>query len=890
MRDREEHPLTSPRLIGSAFAVVALLPATAGAATITVNGTGDAQAEDAACTLREAIVAANTNTESGNGVGGAPECVAGQATPTEDTIAFSIAGAGPHVIAPGSGLPEVTEVVTVDGSTDGADEIALDGSASGGAAGLRLGGLGSTVRSLSIYDFGAGVVVVGSGGTVEDSFIGTNRAGAAGIGNSTGLSLSAANNIARGNVISGNDSTGVSIFSTGSTVAGNLIGTSPTGTAALPNGGGGINVNPSADSTTIGGPAALDGNVISGSTGAGISAAEVSSAANSLTGLVIEGNRIGTGIGGEAALANTSDGIRITGNVSGAAVEDNLVSGNAGDGIELSVNPVQPVGAPGPSQNTLSGNLVGTDKDGESPIPNGSNGISIGGNADHPAVGNTIGGATGLTPGGACTGDCNLVSGNPNNGIALDVVVEETQVLGNFVGTDITGTADIGNAFDGVSLNSASDSEVGSPAAPNVVSGNGADGIRVANAAADNEVQANLVGVDAAGEASLSNDGNGVLVNGVGTDRNLVGGAGVGEGNLIADNDLDGVRVSFGPTDNAILGNSIVDNGELGIDLGAEGVTPNDAGDGDAGENDLQNFPELTAGVAAGSTVVKGRLDSSASSDFRVEVFDNEDDDATNHGEGQTPLGAFDVTTDAAGIAEFAEVLDGTAGAGRDLSATATELDALGNPLSTSEFGLNLEEGTCDVSGTPGDDPALAGTVADEVICGLAGDDVIDGGGGDDVIVGGEGTDEVDYSAAPGAIEADLETGEVSGAGAGADLVAGVEDVTGTDFDDLIVGDALANVLKAGAGDDTIEGRDGDDELVGSDNADTLKGGDGADELKSQDGGDTLRGQSGDDDDLSGGPGKDNLNGGGGGGDHCNGGGNKDDTPAKGCESTSSIP
>ena len=342
--------------------------------------------------------------------------------------------------------------------------------------------------------------------------------------------------------------------------------------------------------------------------------------------------------------------------------------------------------------------------------------------------------------------------------------------------------------------------------------------------------------------------------------------------------------------DNAILGNSLAQNTGLGIDLDVDGVTPNDLDDPDTGDNDLQNFPELSAVAAANSTVVAGTLNSTPSADFRIEVFDNEDDDPTDHGEGQTLLGAFEVTTDASGDAEFAEVLGGTAGAGRDVSATATELGPLGEPLSTSEFGLNLNEGTCDVEGTPGDDPNLTGTVGDEVICGFGGDDVIEGGGGDDVIVGGAGTDEVDYSGATASIDADLATGLIDGPVSDESLVVEVENVIGTDFDDLIVGDELANFVQAGDGKDTVEGGDGDDELKGGIGGDTMKGGDGDDEVLSQDGGDVLKGQSGDDDELSAGPGKDNLNGGGGNSDHCNGGGNSDDTPAPGCESTSSIP
>src|SRR4051794_3140538 len=68
------------------FALVA-----AQAATITVNSTADVAANDGQCTLREAIIAANTNTASGAAAG---ECVAGQASPTIDVIVFALSGAG----------------------------------------------------------------------------------------------------------------------------------------------------------------------------------------------------------------------------------------------------------------------------------------------------------------------------------------------------------------------------------------------------------------------------------------------------------------------------------------------------------------------------------------------------------------------------------------------------------------------------------------------------------------------------------------------------------------------------------------------------------------------------------------------------------------------------
>src|SRR5260221_1577176 len=84
-----------------------LLVARAGVAgTIHVTSAADTTANDGVCTLREAIIAANTNTASG---GMAGECAAGAAG--ADTIVFAIPGAGVRTIQPTSQLPATTEPV-----------------------------------------------------------------------------------------------------------------------------------------------------------------------------------------------------------------------------------------------------------------------------------------------------------------------------------------------------------------------------------------------------------------------------------------------------------------------------------------------------------------------------------------------------------------------------------------------------------------------------------------------------------------------------------------------------------------------------------------------------------------------------------------------------------
>jgi hypothetical protein len=134
----------------------------------------------------------------------------------------------------------------------------------------------------------------------------------------------------------------------------------------------------------------------------------------------------------------------------------------------------------------------------------------------------------------------------------------------------------------------------------------------------------------------------------------------------------------------------------------------------------------------------------------------------------------------------------------------------------------------CTISGTP-DDDVIAGTPGDDVICGLegndridggAGNDVLNGGPGDDTLSGGDGQDVSTHETALEGIVADLLSGTASGEGS--DLLASVEDLTGSVGDDVLTGTAAIN---------TISGLGGTDLLFGGGGADTLLGGEGEDFL-----------------------------------------------------------
>jgi len=203
------------------------------------------------------------------------------------------------------------------------------------------------------------------------------------------------------------------------------VGTDLTGTSAMPNGGGGIFVTGSAFNNTIGGPGA--GNVISGNGGFGIG---VSGALVSNTN--IEGNFIGTNAGGTAPLGNGADGILVTDAVNtiigtGSASGANVISGNSAFGIEINSNAMF---------SSVQSNFIGTDATGSFAIPNGR-----GGSGGGMLISNT-----GFQP-----ADGNVISGNIGPGVTLDDA-NQTNFTGDFIGTNLAGTAGIPNTQAGVLL------------------------------------------------------------------------------------------------------------------------------------------------------------------------------------------------------------------------------------------------------------------------------------------------------------------------------------------------------------------------------------------------------------------------------------------------------
>ena len=286
------------------------------------------------------------------------------------------------------------------------------------------------------------------------------------------------------------------------------------------------------------------------------------------------------------------------------------------------------------------------------------------------------------------TGDNSTIKGLVVNRFQKGIDVDSGDgnvIQGNYIGTDVTGTLDLGNTGNGIEAsNSATNTQIGgnTAAARNLISGNNADGISIWGfGGSGNIVQGNYIGTDVTGTLDLGNDDHGIAISGWTAD-NVIGGVNPNEGNTIAFNKTSGIGVWDAPTiDNSILGNSIFRNDGLGIDINNDGVTPNDAGDTDAGANDVQNTPVFTTvSHSLGSTTVNFDLNTNQVGNYRIEFFVSDVAD----GSGQTLVHSEVINHVGGGNRSFVSAAFATS-ANAIITATATE-DLGASYGSTSEF------------------------------------------------------------------------------------------------------------------------------------------------------------------------------------------------------------
>ena len=544
------------------------------AVTATATDPSNNTSEFSACrTVTDGVVRAYTVTNTNDaGAGSLRQAItdANNNTATTDTIQFNIAGAGVKTIQPATPLPIIVDPVIIDGYTQPG-------------------------ASLNTQAVGSDAVLL----IQLDGSLTTNNSA------DRGLTIRAGNSTVRGLIINRFNSYGIALENgDANTITGNWIGTNSDGLTAIPFSTFGILVSDSADNV-IGGATPQARNVVASNTESLEIIGNFPGTASSNNRIL--GNYFGVGkdgltpLGNGFALYTQGPGTQIGG---ASAGEGNIIANTASD-AGIYVNGSLATGV------IIRGNLIGLNAAG-----------AAAGNGDYGIIAD----APGLIVGGAMAGARNYVSANTPGGIVFSG--NNTTVQGNFIGTDLAGTAARPNTGHGIEIN------------------------------------------DQGGSITSAS----------------IGGTNAGEGNLIAFNTLDGVNLAATNVANgvAVRGNAIHTNTRLGVNLAggtenAAGVTANDANDADTGANNLQNFPIITsANFAGGNATIQGTLNSEANKQYRIEFFGNSACDASGNGEGQTFLGAASVTTDASGNANINTTL-----ASASTIVTATATDPSGN---TSEF------------------------------------------------------------------------------------------------------------------------------------------------------------------------------------------------------------
>jgi Ca2+-binding RTX toxin-like protein len=280
----------------------------------------------------------------------------------------------------------------------------------------------------------------------------------------------------------------------------------------------------------------------------------------------------------------------------------------------------------------------------------------------------------------------------------------------------------------------------------------------------------------------------------------------------------------FGTADDDIV------NGLDGNDMlsGGQGSDVLNGGSG----TDTANYSSSAAGVtvdlaagtgsggdAQGDTLIG--IESVIGSDFSDHLYGGAGNDVLNGSGGD------DVLWGGAGADYF---LDPTAVVSYRGSSAAVMVDlrigsGSGGDAEGDRFWVG---GSSDLTGSShndtliGNDGAniLMGESGSDQLRGEGGDDVLRGGAGGDGLNGGDGLDTVSYYLSSIGVTVDLATGTGHGGDAEGDTLTGFEILSGSQGNDHLTGDVLAN---------TLQGWNGNDVLAGGFGKDVLSGGAGAD-------------------------------------------------------------
>ncbi len=634
------------------FTAVALLSlalvSSVSAATFVVDTTSDENdggapnngceaADGDICSLREAILAANVDV-----------------IPDADTIQI-IAALDGQTVSVGSELPALEEPTTLSPNSG---IFGINGPGLGGGECLELatGADNSIVAGLALTDCTQGIQLNSATGVQISSMrIGFNANGTQGaIGTLTshdGIQLTDADDAVigasfpDGNLISNATGRGILVAAStsGVQIAGNTVGLDALGTSDHGNGASGVDLN--GPGTTV------TNNTIAGNFGPGIRLISVSATAT------IRGNRIGFSPVSASAVPNAI-GIEVaagSATIGGPAPADrNVISGNESDGVQLTSDA---------GGSVLQNNRIGLGSSGFSALPNGGDGIFV------ESANNLIG-----TPGAG-----NVISGNEDQGVHLNNPgAVGNRVESNTIGLGSNGDDPIGNGENGIKIEQgASSNVVGSPAAPNTISGNTDDGVLILDpGSTGNIVSSNRVGTDPAGVSPRGNGDDGIEIDSAAL--NTI------EGNLVSANFETGIETDDGDATNNVIRANVV-----GLGLAQTIALPNDLGILAEGNNNLYAgntvagnvFQGIRLGGDGAGNRVEGNIVGTNSAGTRVIANGS-------HGIELSSSGAYRI----GGPGAAANTVTGNAGAGVAVTGATTIGTILENSIFANE-GLGIDIG-----------------------------------------------------------------------------------------------------------------------------------------------------------------------------------------------------
>ncbi len=378
--------------------------------------------------------------------------------------------------------------------------------------------------------------------------------------------------------------------------------------------------------------------------------------------------------------SNSGSGIELRVGASFNSIESNFIFENNGDGILLLSDQAVDM-----HDNEIINNVVGLDPSGTGVLANMLSGIRLDGEID-PLYDNQV--------------VQNVVAGNKLDGITVrGIKARNNTVALNHVGVDAAGTTALPNERHGVFVFEGAFDNVLGPG--NVISANFGDGVRIEGMGSDrNSVEASIIGLDAPGGAGLGNGGNGVHLLGGAQDARvhdcvisankangvLIYGAGT-DFHSVHDNFIGTGPGGFGAHPNGVAGQGgvLVWEGPTGCDVGPNNVV---GSHGSIGQFGIKLLDASTSGHRVFDNVVG--LDASQTNS--LPNYDGIVDD----GSPMNEIGPGNVVS--GNVRWGVLVNDAT-----DVSVVGNTIgtDAAQNTAFPNESGVYLSTGNCTVGGDP---------------------------------------------------------------------------------------------------------------------------------------------------------------------------------------------